>query len=824
MKKSGVWKTVATMYVCLLSAQVYGLPAPEPVRKPEIAGKLARVQVPFVENKGQINNSEISFYARTLSGTLFVENSGVLTYALPLNDKAGVVFKEIITGKKMKPSGLTPSSIVIHSFKGRDRSTWKTSIPNYEAVSLGEIYENVDLTLRAYGNNVEKIFTVFPGGNPAHIAIKLQGIKRLQTNAKGELEAITPLGSVSFSKPLAYQMADGKKQFVEAAYAVRKGTGYGFKLGSYDKTRPLIIDPLLASTIIGTSSWEFSWTVGIDGNNNIFVSSNTKSPSFPTTPGAYDETFNGGSFDIYVSKFDGTLSTLLASTFIGGAGDEQVYRLTLDDEGNVLCTGKTTSTDFPVTPGAYTPPSRGTYDVFVARLDNSLSTLSACTVIGGSDDDQGYDIMLDGSENVIVTGFTASADYPSTAGAYDESHNGGQDVFVAKFDNTLSSLLASTFIGGGGSDSATGITLDGEGNILLTGVASSTFPTTPGAYDRTFNGGSADAFVARINSSLSTLMASTLIGGSNVGYGYSVKVNGGGEIYMAGETFSSDYPTTPGAYDPTWNGGSMDVMISKFDSTLSTLLASTYLGGSDQDWHHHALLIDGEGNIYVNGLTKSDDFPTTPDAEKRNNAFDFDVFISKFNSTLSTILYSTLFGGNVNGNGSLEMLFDADYNIYITGWTTSSDFPTTPGAYDESYNGDMDVYVAKICIYGTPDNADCDSIPDDEDICPTTYNPGQEDTYPPGGNGCGNACECEGNFDEDLDQDGTDAAVFKVDFGRSKISGNPCTNLLPCNGDFDCDVDVDGTNASQFKSDFGRSKISGNPCPICPTNPWCLYP
>jgi hypothetical protein len=121
-------------------------------------------------------------------------------------------------------------------------------------------------------------------------------------------------------------------------------------------------------------------------------------------------------------------------------------------------------------------------------------------------------------------------------------------------------------------------------------------------------------------------------------------------------------------------------------------------------------------------------------------------------------------------------------------------------------------------------DSDGDGVVDCNDNCPTKPNPGQEDSYPPGGNGCGDACECEGNFDDDYDQDGTDASVFKVDFGRSKISGTPCTSAVPCNGDFECDTDVDGTNASTFKVDFGRSKISGNPCPSCPTDPWCVYP
>ena len=157
-------------------------------------------------------------------------------------------------------------------------------------------------------------------------------------------------------------------------------------------------------------------------------------------------------------------------------------------------------------------------------------------------------------------------------------------------------------------------------------------------------------------------------------------------------------------------------------------------------------------------------------------------------------------------------------------WTrfTITEFPIGPVWTGEGMfeDGESEDYLLRIDLIDT----DNDGIPDPFDNCPTTYNPGQEDNYPPGGNGCGDACECEGNFDDDLDQDGTDAAIFKTDFGRSKISGNPCINLKPCNGDFECDTDVDGTNASLFKTDFGRSKISGNPCPICPTNPWCVYP
>lgn len=800
MKRNSVCIAAVVIYLVCLTAMTYALPTPDRVPVDMVFDTIPAIQVPFIENRGQINKSDVSYYARIRGGALFVKNTGEITYNLSLGEKKGLAFKEIVSEKKNKPSGVSPSPSLINFFKGKDPGSWKTKIPSYEKIDLGEVYNKINLMLKAYDNNVEKIFTVLPGGKPEDINITVKGITGLRIHENGELELIAGLGSVRFTTPIAYQIKNGEKQFVKAAYTIARGTGYGFTIGSYDTKSPLIIDPLLASTLIGAGEIDFSWSVALDGDANVFVTSNTTSMDFPTTLGAYDETYNGGVSDIYVAKFDSGLSSLLACTFLGGEAHDTAYRIIVDDIGNVFLTGLTDSSDFPITPGAYTPPSRGGEEAYVAIFDNALSNLLACSVIGGSNSDSGYDILIDENENVIITGYTASADYPSTIGAYDESHNGDKDVMIAKFDKYLTSLLASTFIGGSGWDVCTGITFDGDGNILMTGAAKDDFPTTPGAWNRTYAGGG-DGFVARLDKTFSTLMASTYIGGSANEYGYTVKVNESGEIYMAGELWSSDYPTTPGAYDTTFNGGVMDVMLSKFDSTLSTLLASTYLGGNGQDWHHHNMLIDAEGNVYVTGLTESTDFPTTPDAEKPSRGPHFTIFISKFDSTLSSLSYSTYFGGDNMGNGSLDMVFDPDYNIYITGWTTSADFPTTSGAYDESHNGKMDVFVSKLCIYGTPTNVDCDSIPDDEDNCPDHYNPDQLDSYPPeGGNGCGDSCECHADCDSDQKVNIADLVIMKTEFMQT-----------PVNADCNYDNKVDIADLVMMKNEFMRSD-----CPVCP--------
>jgi hypothetical protein len=579
-------------------------------------------------------------------------------------------------------------------FKGNDPGKWRSNIPTYNLVSFGEIYEGIELKLKAYGNNVEKLFFVEPDAEPERIVVKLSGAKALTVNEAGELEVITELGTLRFSKPFAYQKIGGEKKAVEVAYVVYDGNTYGFKVGDYDKKRPLIIDPLLASTFIGGGSSDDGHCIAIDGEGNVYVTGKTSSSDYPTTPGAYDESLNYGG-DVFVSKLDSSLSTLLASTFIGGGYSDSGDSIAIDGTGNVYVTGKTFSSDYPTTSGAYDESYNGGGDVFVSKLDGSLSTLLASTFIGGDDHDEGHSLVID-SGNVYVTGSTDSYDFPTTPGAYDVSHNGSKNVFVSKLDNSLSTLLASTFIGGG-SDIGYSIAIDEMGNVCVTGFTkSSEYPTTPGAYDESHNGGGGDVFVSKLNSSLSTLLASTFIGGRGYDRSYSIAIDGTGKLYVTGSTESFDYPTTPGAYDESHNGNK-DIFVSKLDGSLSTLLASTFIGGGDLDEGRSiAIDIDGTGNIYVTGDTKSSDYPTTPGAYDESFNCDYDVFVSKLDdSSLSTLLASTFIGGG-DWDQSRSIAIDGEGNVYVTGGTDSSDYPTTPGAYDESYSGEGDVFVSKL--------------------------------------------------------------------------------------------------------------------------------
>jgi len=785
---------------------------PDDAKKAEILKHAYRIQVPFIENRGQVESKDVRFYANTFGGTIFVEKDGVLTYNLPVEDKGGVVIKEIFTEKQITITGLEPSPTRVNYFIGKDKSNWKTNIPSYDSIPLGEIYKGIDLTLRAYGNNVEKLFTVLPEENPEIIRIKIEGAKGLKVNEKGELEVITELGTVRFTKPLAYQKIGGKKETVEVTYVSYKENTYGFKVGNYDKKRPLIIDPLLASTFIGggVGDNDYGRSIAIDATGNVYVTGETHSSDYPTTSGAYDESHNGYC-DVFVSRLDSTLSTLLASTFIGGGSADCAYSIALDESGNVYVTGETHSSDYATTSGAYDESCNGDRDVFVSKLDSTLSTLLASTSIGGGVGDYAYgrSIAIDATGNVYVTGRTDSSGYPTTSGAYDESYNGGRDTFVSRLDSTLSTLLASTFIGGGSADYVYSIAIDESGNVYVTGYTdSSDYPTTPGAYDESHNG-YYDVFVSKLDMSLSSLLSSTFIGGGDRDEGYSIALDGSGNVYVTGDTHSSDYPTTSGAYDESFNGA-YDVFVSKLDSSLSTLLSSTFIGGGEDDVGY-SIAIDGSGNVYVTGLTSSSDYSTTSGAYDRSfNGYLYDVFISKLDSSLSSLLASTFIGGG-SADYAYSIALDETGNVYVTGLTYSSDYPITSGAYDESHNGYYDVFVSKLDRdLSRPEyvqDSDGDGVPDDQDGCPNDPN-----KIEPGICGCGVA-------DTDSDGDGTADCNDGCPNDPNKIELGVCgCGVADTDSDGDGTADCNDNCPSDPNSDQGNvdSDEYGDVCDICP--------
>jgi hypothetical protein len=330
------------------------------------------------------------------------------------------------------------------------------------------------------------------------------------------------------------------------------------------------LNRIMASTLIGADYWENAFALALDAAENVYVTGTTASKKFPTTPTAYDTSYNGYP-DVFVSKFNRDLSKLLASTFLGGISEnpEEGLSCVVTSSGNVYVSGWTFSKDFPTTPGAYDRTQNEGGDVFVSKFDATLSTLVASTFLGGEENECAESMVLDGRGNVYLAGWTESRNFPVTEGAYDTTFNdtdpNAHDAFVSKLDGGLGKLLASTFLGGEVEDEAQSIALNKVGNVYLAGfTCSASFPATPGAYDTTLNAaGINDMFVSKFNGSLTQLLVSTFIGGTRDDYGQAVVVDGVGDIYVAGDTDSADFPVTARAYDPTANGKT-DIVLAKF--------------------------------------------------------------------------------------------------------------------------------------------------------------------------------------------------------------------------------------------------------------------
>jgi len=694
----------------------------DPLKK-KITLEVHKLQIPFIPNKGQADE-RVLFYAPTFGGTVFVKKDGEIVYSLPegrhgsegtkgrdgkqaqnrlMQETRGIALTEQFVGGKIDEiRGSAKSVATVNYFTGNDPSKWQSNISTYEIVEMGEVYEGIDVRLKAYGSNAEKVFTVKPDAKHETIRIRLEGAQDLTVNTAGELVAETEFGDVKFTKPVAYQEIKGKRVDVMVEYNLlnpkskirNPKSEYGFKVAQYDKTKDLIIDPLLASTYLGGPYEDCGKSIAVDAEGNVFVAGETLSSEFPTTPGAY-RTSRTGNTDVFVSKFNSGLINLLASTFLGGAlNHERTCSIATDAGGNVYVAGSTYSTDFPTTRGTYDAARNGRWDIFVSKFNNGLTNLLASTFLGGNADEYGYSIAIDADGNVYLTGETLSPGFPATPGVYDTSYSGGYyDAFVSKFNRGLTSLLASTFLGGGSGDNGRAIAVDGAGNVFVTGnTCSKDFPATPDAYDTSYNGGNDDVFVSKLSNGLTNLLASTFLGGYSNDHATAIAIDTGGNVYVTGETVSPNFPTTDGAYATTYKRGSKDVFVSKFNNQLTSLPASTLLGGHAHDYGK-AVAIDAGGNVYVAGSTGSADFPITPGAYDTTSNGGSDIFVSKFNSGLTNLLMSTFQGGSRPDFGNSIAVTAAGY-VYVTGETLSPDFPATPGAYDTSYHRCEDVFVS----------------------------------------------------------------------------------------------------------------------------------
>jgi len=688
----------------------------------------------FLENAGQLDRQEVRFYAASGNVQVGFADSAVLLALVesppaPLTEdpgrdmlgarrpseptpSRGVMLRLSFEGaNEVVPRGRDPLSYPSHFFLGNDPARWRTNVRSYREIVYEGLYEGVDLVYRASASGVKYEFHLAPGADPGVLTLAYEGAEAIDFDGAGNLWIRTALADFTDSKPIAYQ---GEHE-VSCVFVLRSPLSYGFDCDGVDSSRALVIDPLIYSTFLG-GDWDVEWgtSMAVDAAGNAYVTGNTWSLDFPATPGAFDTNCSCTPWwDGYVAKLDPTGTSLFYATFLGGGDFDFPYSIAVDAAGNAYVTGSTYSIDFPVTPGAFNTThisSVDDFDSFVTKLDPSGSSLRYSTYLGGTGDwDEGYSIAADAAGSAYVTGNTDSWDFPVTAGAYDTScgTDGNcnfdgtfyeYDAFVTKLDPSGSSLLYSTYLGGTYGEQGLGITVDAIGNAYVTGATDSLdFPTTPGALDTTYIGGPADAFVAKLDPTGSGLLYSTFLGGASSDFGWSVGVDAAGNAYVAGATWSADFPVTPGAFDTT-NSGPVETFVAKLDPTGSSLLYATYLARTQN--YGLSVAVDSAGNAYVAGTSNSVDVPVTLGAFDVTLDGSWDGFLGKLNPSGSALLYATYLGGGGSDRVN-SVAVDAAGNAYVAGWTNSTDFPVTPGAFKTTQYG-YDAFVAKLNLTPEP--------------------------------------------------------------------------------------------------------------------------
>ena len=624
----------------------------------------AALPLTFEANQGQ-TSSPVRFLSRGRGYTAFLTAGGMVLSLRPNQPlkvqpaangsqqtlSTTLQFKLVGAARNPAVVGEDPQIGKVNYFIGRDPSKWRTNVPTYTQVRYKNVYPGIDLVYYGSHRQLEYDFEVSPGADPSRIQLQIAGAQQIAIDAVGNLVLQTGNGQLHFQSPVIYQEANGTRVPVAGSYVMNDATHVAFHVAAYDTTKPLVIDPVL----------------------------------------------------VY-------------STYLGGSGDDQPSGIAVDSTGNVYVAGYTNSTDFPLATLGSLPS--GAMHVFVAKLDPTGSHLIYADYIGGNSQDYGYALALDSSNDVYVTGSTASSDFP-LVNPYQGTYPGSFNAFLTKISAQGSSLLYSTYLGGNGSDQPAGVAIDSLGHVSVAGNTTSTNFPVANAYQSTANPNQGTlygnyGFLTKFSPDGSSLVYSTyLAGDSNTPYNcggsqcwsspYSVingiAVDGNGNTYAAGMTNTNNFPTTSGAYLTTnsiQQNGLVGFM-SKF-STAGALDYSTYFYESSGILNNvNAIAVDSSASAYITGAAFSDGtFPVTSnsicDPAVSSYACDY-AFVTKFDSTGSTLLYSTFLGLNNNANPQ-SIALDANNDAYVLASTPVGTLAIVNGI--EGYSSGNDVLLVEI--------------------------------------------------------------------------------------------------------------------------------
>jgi hypothetical protein len=610
------------------------------------------------------------------------------------NDKAAVEGLEQLPGRS-------------NYFVGSDPANWQTDVPQFARVKYREVYPGVDVVYYGNGRQLEYDFVLAPNADPSAIKLEFKGADSVSLDASGDLLLERAEGQLRQLRPVAYQERAGVRTQVACDYVLTGQGRVAFQLGVYDRSLPLVIDPVLAySTYLGGSGFDRGNAIALDANGNAYVTGQTTSADFPATPGALQTTSGGN--DGFVTKLNATGTAVVYSTYVRGATG---YGIAVDAAGSAYVTGEVQSNGFPTTAGSFRTQPFG-WDTFILKLNATGSGLVYSSRFGGSFDDFGRAITVDAQGSAYVAGWTtcraATCDFP-TVNAFQPTYGGGNnDAFVSKMNPAGTALVYSTYLGGGAVLNATdewgqGIAVDAAGSAYVVGATySPDFPLTPGAFNTPKS--DLDTFITKFSPAGSQLEYSARVGGGNRDNAWAVAVDSAGSAYVTGYTESMDnpgtanyegYPVTAGAFQTV---GSFDAFVTKLEPSGSSLAYSTYLGGGADVERGWGIAVDAAGDAYVTGDTKSTNFPTVNAFQPAYGGGLSDAFVAELNQTGSGLVYSSFLGGSAPEEGH-GVAVDAGGNAYVTGFTDSSNFPVAGGfqrANGGGLNNREDAFVVKV--------------------------------------------------------------------------------------------------------------------------------
>ncbi len=597
----------------------------------------------FVQNEGQVDK-EVLYYEHSQGHTTYFTESGVI---IRLNKSGGI--SEIVN---LKPVGMNSSSAVeaeglqeakFNYLVGNDPKGWKRNISSYSDVVYRDAYNGVDI--RFYGNQrmLEYDIEVSPGADIADISFQYSGLGGLSLTEGGELLLKLKHGVITQHIPEIYQLVEGKKVDVEGKFVIKDSDGPGFVYG-FD----------IAS---------------YDKGRKLII-------------------------DPLVVAY---------SSYIGGSNAETVRAIDVDSSGNAYLVGETTSIDFPTETGDYqdSPPGNDT-NVFVSKVNAAGSALLYSTYIGGTGPgvSAGKGIAVDASGNAYIVGDTTSTSFPTTPGVFQTNKSSGADIFVCRLNAAGDDLDSSTFIGGTSGDFGQGIELGLAGVYVAGRTQSTNFPQANAA-QASRGGGSWDGVALMLSLNGTSLDWSTYLGGTGNDHIFGIGIDSSENVYVGGYSKSDNFPTTTGAYDETGVANNNDLVVVKYTSAGAQSWG-TFIAGNGNDFGF-AVAADDTG-AYISGRTASLNYPTVSAAQGAHaGTTTYDAMVSKINPAGTALIYSTYYGGTADDRfDGLDS--DAAGNLFITGNTFSTDFPTS-NAYDSSHNGNQDAVVVALDNTGAVDFA-----------------------------------------------------------------------------------------------------------------------